>query len=227
MSWDMPGCQELISIFNRLKLVISALMREYAKAAIRHEPSIWPGVEGELTASLGCSLDANTDFASLTERMGIFIYKVFNRKTDLDDNMPRVLLGQSAHLTKSLYFDSLVDYLLVHPDLKGPDVMTTDEKGKFYCFLGILDNKSNTRAYRSISHALRTAGFSQSHVGKICNDAAHWYGCRVVCSTIEDYVHAVYNISQDNPGVVLNPTRISEDIAPFDKAMGYPRKWRS
>lgn len=217
-SWELTGCQVLINEFGQYKQDTRAWLRDRAKAVVRNQPPPdWPDSWKDVIART----EGNTDFHKLLKYVAYFILIAFNRKADIENQTPKILPRKSSYLAQAIVFCSLLDYLEIKPELKGPRVMPDSELTEFHWFCRTLANRATTRPSRQIRRNLRRQGFDLHHYSKLLDDAEKWYKCRVDPGSIEDYLNELAT-----QGIVLDRGRIENDIAPCDEATGYPRQWR-
>ena len=215
-SWDLPGCQLVIADLAQCKQNHRAWQRNRAEAVVRNEPppdkpNEWVEVKHR----------DNADFCELQKHTAYLILVGFNRKVDLENQIPKVISMKSPYVFRKISEYSLSDYLIIRPELKGPRVFSDTELTEFRWFLSTLVNKATTRPSRQVRQTLRQHGFNLHHYSKLLDDAEKWYKSRVDPGTIEDYLDELAT-----QGIYLDRGRIENDIAPCDEATGYPRKWR-
>jgi len=218
-SWELPGCQTLINEYVRCKSDTRDYLNSQARAVVRgkSQPS-YPDSWNKVVARA----ENNADFQQLLRYVTIFILVAFNRQSDIADSKPKVVPARSSNLVQVIVRCSLMDYL-VENNLSGPRVILDDELAEFYWFLQILAGNPNRQARRKISKILRSKGFELKHFSKILNDAKRWYKSRVNPGTVEEYLD---KLAKEDIHADLDRGNLENAIAPYDEAMGYPRKWR-
>lgn len=213
-SWELPGCQVLISDFAEHKQDTRAWLQNRAEAVIRNKPQ--PG-RPDGWEDVIAKAEGNSDFSKLRVYAGYLILKTFNRKIDLDNHAPKVLPRKSPYLGRAIVFYSLSDYLWINPELRGPSVISDDELAQFCWFCHILGSNPTTRmgrqVRRQIVRTLRKKDFTLHHSQTMLDGAEMWYRARVLCNTAReaaDYYH-------------IDSVDLSKRIEPYDDATGWPR----
>ncbi len=217
-SWELPGCQVLIDGFRKHKGAYRAYQRDRARAVVRNQPlpDLPDGCKDVILKA-----ESNADASKLGKYVGYLILVGFNRRADLENKNPKVLQGRSSYLAQSIVSASLLDFLEIWPELKGPRIMPDTELAEFRWFCHTLTGRATTRPSRQIRRTLRRHGFNLHHYQTIADGAEKWYKSRVNPGTIEAYLAEL-----GTQGIYLDRGRIENDIAPCDEATGYPRKWR-
>jgi len=213
-SWELPGCQVFIGDLVECKADTRAYQRSLANVDVRNQPlPSWPSKWNDVIAKA----EGNTDLSKLRSYAGYLIVKAFNRKIDLDNHELKVLPSESPYLGKALVFYSLLDYLQIWPDLRGPRVFSDSELTEFRWFCRTMASNPTTRmsrqVRRQIMRTLRKKGFTLHHYQTILDGAEMWYRARVLCNIAReaaDYYH-------------IDPVDLSKRIEPYDDATGWPR----
>lgn len=213
-SWELPGCQALINDFSQHKQDTRAWLRDRAKAVVSNQPlPDWPNGWNDVFAKA----KDNTDFSKLRKYAADFLLNAFNRKIDLDNRTLKVLPGKSPYLGQAIVSHSLLDYLEIRPELKGPRVIPDSELTDVLCFCHTLTNNSTTRKERRAKHrivlTLRCQDFTLHHYQTILDEVEMWYRARVSCNTAREAAN-YYNI---------DPEDLSKRIETCDDATGWPR----
>lgn len=221
-SWELPDCQAMICEFTRYKQDTRTWLRSLDKAVVRKDPlADFP------TAWTDVIMKAkdNADFHKLLARAAYLVLVGFNREIDLQNQMPKILLEKTPYLGMAIVVHSLLDYLAIKPELKGPRALSDESSARFIQFCHTLASNPTTRKRREIKHTivqkLRCEGYTSCHFGKLSKVAEQWYKCRVNPGTIE-----AYRDELANEYIYLERSNIEKAIAPCDEATGYPRQWR-
>jgi len=220
LSCELPGCQKFIEDLAQCKQNHRAWLRNRAEAVVRNEPP--PDYPNEWVE---VKHRDNADFYELNKYVADLIRVGFNRKVDLENQIPKVIPRKSPYVVRAIFSYSLSDYLKMRPELKGPRVISDTELTEFRWFLNILASNPTTKmsrqVRRQIVRTLRKNDFTLHHYQAIVDGAEKWYKCRINPGSIEAYRD---ELAKDNK--YLERSNIETAIAPYDEATGYPRKWR-
>lgn len=222
LSWELPGGQTLIGDFVRCKQDTRVYLRDRARAVVRND--CLPAYPDSWLETIG-KAESNTDFHRLLKYVVYFILVGFNSKADIENQTLKVLPAKSPYLAQAISFCSVFDYLQIRPELKGPRVIPDSELTKFKWFCRTLTSNPTTRMSRQVRRriirTLRSKGFDLHHYQTILDHADQWYKCRVNPGTITAYLSEL-----TDQHIILERGRVSNNLAPFDEAIGYPRQWR-
>ncbi len=213
-SWDLPGCRELINEFKRCKVETKIWLRDQAKAVARNEPQPDPP---DIWKDIITKFKDLTDVPKLLKVIRGFILIAFNRGADLENETPKIIPVKSPYLVRAIFFSSLLDYLNLRSELKGPGVISDTELTEFHWFCRTLASNPTTRISRQIRRyivrTLRESDFTLHHYQTIFDGAEMWYRARVLCDTSRkaaDYYR-------------IDAIDLSKRIEPYDDAAGWPR----
>lgn len=212
LSCELPGCQKFIEDLAQCKQNHRAWLRNRAEAVVRNEPP--PDYPNEWVE---VKHRDNADFYELNKYVADLIRVGFNRKVDLENQIPKVIPRKSPYVVRAIFSYSLSDYLKMRPELKGPRVFSDTELTEFRWFCHILTNNHTTgmgrQVKRQIVRTLHKMDFALHNYQTILNGAEMWYMARVLCDTAKeaaDYYH-------------IDAIDLSKRIEPYDDATGWPR----
>lgn len=214
LSWELPGCQLLIGDFARYKQDTRTWMRKRAESVARNEP---PPDRPKWIRDVVVKYEDDADVLELLKYVVDLIRVGFNRKVDLENQMPKVIPSKSPYMVWAIFFYSVSGYLKIRPDLKGPRVISDTELTEFRWFVRTLASNPTTRMSRQVRHqivrTLHKKDFTLHNYQAIVDGAEMWYRARVLCDTAReaaDYYH-------------IDAIDLSKRIEPYDDATGWPR----
>jgi hypothetical protein len=219
-SWDLLGCQKLISDFNKCKQDTKNYYKDLSRSVATNGkepkfPDSWVKVMSE-------SKD-NDDLHKLLEYISLLIFAGFNRKNDIENNNPKILAGKSPYLVQTVFNSSLMYHLRVSPDLKNQDVISEVEVSNFFAYYKLLYHPSSRferRIRPIIKQKIAGMDFKLNHESKRLQDAEMWYGCRVLYAGPEEYSRENHKKNK----IFLDPRNVDRIIKDYDIATGYPRR---
>ena len=242
-AWELPGCYSQLFLFTKR---YRNQIKHYNEVAMNYDArskDLSPPVSLAEFIGIGNTREytENDDFHRLENCTSKLILVGFNRKVDLDNHQPKVILQEAPLLIVVIALRSIIAYLNI--DLAQYDRLRRGEDSHIHHF-GPDSTKLTTRLERAertkILQYLKREGIDLRHDKKRLKDANQWYGCRVDPGSIEIYLDELDKEAQkiDTRNFTPNdskkfeakyyPSRsnIETAIAPYDEATGYPRKWR-
>ena len=201
-AWGLPDCLKAAQDYRINFLDTRETMRGWPN--LRNDPD---------------KFATSKDFEYLIDRMGEFIRVGFNREIDQTNKSWKVVPSLDVPwLFQAVIIWTLADYLGIKledwnkykPIMHGVKILDTEN---------IMNTKPTGRIHRKIVSIFKDYG-KLVHDIKLLEDAGKWYKCRVNPGSIEKFL--------DNEAIthILDRSRVENDIASFDLATGYPRRWR-
>jgi len=220
-AWGLPDCQEVINGYKSGLNEIDAQIKRLCATGRKFKRIDTIPLTDAPEPNDDNYIDS-TDFSKLLDSIAEFIKVGFNRGIDQANETWKVVPSLDAPwLYKAVTTWALGDYLGIKledwnkykPLVRG---------GKSYDTEDIMTNKPTDRVHREVVSLFKRYG-KLVHDKKLLKDAAQWYKCRVNPGTITDYLSELAD--QPTP-IILERGRVSNDLAPYDEAIGYPRQWR-
>jgi len=197
---ELPGCQALLH--NAIS--------EFENNQKSHLTPI-------LSLNFGHKFKNDLDYQLYIEHIREFIRVSFNRKIDQENEQHKITAERSPILFAAVVIRTIAEYYEVK--LEGWNKYRTEEIDR------IMTSNPTTRPERLKKREIRQ-GYKRlkwvlRHNAKLLRGADQWFRCRVNPSTIEAYLREL----ADNYSYPER-SNIQTEIAPYDEAMCYPRKWR-
>jgi hypothetical protein len=150
-----------------------------------------------------------------------FILVAFNNKENLEKGKYKVFLSdlnQYVHL--AVMFMSSLEHYSITRDRVIELYKVRLVRGKKLNFENILQKKPTSRIHRRIIANAKSSRIKLKHDRTIYKASEHWYECRVINKSINEFLS-----KEDNPGLDLK--NIQKEIKPIDVAMGYIKRRKS
>ncbi|MFC1954024.1 hypothetical protein ACFLU7_00500 [Chloroflexota bacterium] len=157
------------------------------------------------------------DFETLIGRINEFIKVGFNNEVEQARGRYKITVVSSELLVSTISLWSLGEYYGV--DLGNFQKLKVPRGKKVHNLGDIVSGKIPDRMHRELATNYINAGFKLKHDQKLKGGAGLWYDCRVTYSGPEEYCRKMLI----NNEVELHPANVSNEIKPFDEAVGYPR----
>jgi len=217
---ELPGCQKLKAIAlehqSDTRTWKDQVLKAYcARTAI-------PQLPGVLEAY--SELERDQDFSYLMTEVAAFILQNFNRQIDIANKNYKVIPGpQSEQLIKAIIVRLIIDYAgydaarlhrYQHPDIER--IMAAKPKPA---------TRREREIRQQITNVYKSEGLNLKADDTLLNGASQWYKCRVNPGSIETYLQELADLDlKEQEPRYPDQGRVSNDIAPYDKATGYPRR---
>jgi hypothetical protein len=159
----------------------------------------------------------NDDFALLVGKIQELVKVGFNNEADQSKGRFKI----TALGSKALVVAVVVRTFLEHyaPKFKGWDKIKVAQYGNhFYTMSDIMSQTVARRFHDQNTKAFKRAGYRLHHPDKLAQGAERWYQCRVIYSGTEEYCRHLTS------GETLDSGNVSNEIKPFDDALGYRRR---
>ena len=181
----------------------------------------------------------NIDIIKYMTAIDTFVLDSFNRKKDKDELRPRVTLEATPFSKGSPYLHAAIEYrTLANFYAFDPEKYIDPEAEE------IMTSSKDSKVKRKLTKFFSNKDlWEMSHQADLIHTAERWYKCRVNPGTIVQYIsdeskridqeaanlsdeqlESLYRTKKQIPYPERSNTE--KDIAPFDEATGYPRKWR-
>jgi len=211
---ELPGCQALISDTKKAVLAYASNLQQFTDkvtTAARKGQFTPPG-------KLQKYAD-NGDYLTYIERIREFTRVGFNRQIDRDNEACKVKLESAPNLFGFIICRTIAEYCKVK--LENWNKYRPDDIDR------IMSGNPSTRPERQLKKAVTKAykhnAWTLRHDSKLLKDADQWYKCRVNPGSITEFLN---ELADQDPPIIIERARVSLDLAPYDEATGYPRKWR-
>ena len=181
----------------------------------------------------------NVDLIKYMTAIDTFVFNSFNRGKDKDELRPKVTLMTTPFSKGSPYLRSAIEFrTLTNVYAFDPEKYIDPEAEE------VMTSQKDTRVKRKLTKFFSNKSlWEMSHKEDLIHTAEMWYKCRVKPGTIVQYIsdeskridQEAANLSDEQLESLYRtkkqipyPERsnMENDIAPFDEATGYPRKWR-
>lgn len=211
LAFKSPGCFSLMASYidpvKARQFQVAALMYDQRNDPQNKPPNLEIKVDTRLF---------NPDTQHLKSCIDNFILNHFNRKSDLENENPKV----TPDPEKARYLISIIS---VRAIIKAFDIdIAKYEREDNRQIMATRDLK--TRALRIKKQQMirnaRENGLVLIHDSKLYSDAVKWYGSRVLFSGPEEFSRETYK----KTGEWTDPRNIDKDILFCDLATGYPRR---
>ncbi len=235
---DLPGCRDVWNILgeqipdrsNLMKQIVKESGYDYNRPPQTRNVGI-PLMRGLLKGGINLArkyqekyqslvLDSKTrsmDFEKLIGRVNEFIKVGFNNEVEQARGRYKITVDSSELLVSTISLLSLGEYHGL--DMENFEKLKVPRGNKTLNLGDIVSGKIPVRMHRELATNYRNAGFKLKHDYKIKDGAELWYNCRVAYSGPEEYCRQMLI----NNKVELHPANVSNEIKPFDEAVGYPR----
>ena len=154
------------------------------------------------------------DCQYLIERINEFIKIGFNR----EQGEQKVIPFKETWLSFTSGLKALVDFSVKRPDWDTYKLV--EFSGRTYDLTTALDGESRNRKHRQNVDLFQSKGWHRKLDRTIKKAAFHWYQCRVVYSSIDDYLDA----EADKGNTKLDLKNIQKEIRVCDEATGYLKR---
>ncbi|MFC1944676.1 hypothetical protein ACFLX5_04210 [Chloroflexota bacterium] len=234
-AWGLPGCKDIWSRAGNLdepeRQWIFLLMKAYEKNAPLER---WPKPRDRLLVETM----ENDDFVKVIGYIKDFIAQTFNRPEDIENRKWKVNpyeVNEDGNDARFLFTAIVLRSILEHFRLdlaslnRYRPVRFEDEdaEGQYHDLNRVMATNPTTRREREIKRRIiglfKKTKYGLVHDDTLIKHAEYWYGSRVEYESIEEYAKMLSGQKTQDPERPIDSSRISNDIAIYDEATGYPR----
>lgn len=215
-SYALPDCEYALNNFKDFWIDLRGDVNKFTEFANEMIQDEYKGDAKQLTCKAGA--DWQTFFNNATE----FFKVAFNRQVDQDNQAWAILPNDKSGV---LFNAAMIFALAEHLEIDTADwdkYRPVKRNGKVIDTEDIMQNKPTNRIHRELTGFLKDVFGENSliHDDLLLERADQWYKCRVSPGSIEAYLNEVAKTTEKD----LDQGRVSNDLIPYDQAVGYLRQ---